>query len=107
MGWATSWGVHGLEEWMATQTFELLNKPRIPTRMGEGGARNSTIDLAWCNMAALIQGTFFRAQVDFGGSVRSDHALIRVVTSTPAHVTRAPEDQTNRFVTDIDAEAWV
>jgi hypothetical protein len=44
-GWATSSGAHRLEEWMATQTFSLLNKPRIPTRMGEGGARNSTIDL--------------------------------------------------------------
>jgi hypothetical protein len=105
-GWATSRGAHGLEEWMAMQTFELLNKPRIPTCMGEGGARNSTIDLTWCNMAALIQGTFFGAQVDFRGLVGSDHTLIWVVASTPAHVTRAPEDRTNWFVTDIDAEAW-
>jgi hypothetical protein len=36
-GWATSSGAHRLEEWMATQTFTLLNKPRIPTHMGEGG----------------------------------------------------------------------
>jgi hypothetical protein len=98
--------VHRLEEWMATQTFELLNKPRFPTHMGEGGARNSTIDLTWSNMATLMQGTFFGAQVDFGGSVGSDHALIQVVASTPAHVSRAPEDQTNRFDTDIDADAW-
>jgi hypothetical protein len=105
-GWATSQGAHGLEEWMATQTFELLNKPRFTTRMGEGGARNSTIDLAWSNMAVLMQGTFFRAQVDFGGLVGSDHALIRVVASTPSQVARALEDRTNRFDTDIDAEAW-
>jgi hypothetical protein len=63
MGWATLRGTHGLEELMASQTFELLNKPRIPTCLGEGGACNSTIDLAWSNMAALIQGTFFGAQV--------------------------------------------
>jgi hypothetical protein len=91
-GWATSRGAHGLEEWMAGQTFDLLNKPRFPTRMGEGGARNSTIDLAWCNMAALMQGTFFGAQVDFGGSMGSDHALIRVIASTPAHVARQAAD---------------
>jgi hypothetical protein len=59
--------------------------------MGEGGARNSTIDLTWSNMATLMQGTFFGAQVDFGGSVGSDHALIQVVASTPAHVSRAPD----------------
>jgi hypothetical protein len=106
-GWATSSGAHRLEEWMATQSFALLNKPRIPTRMGEGGARNSTIDLAWSNLAALMQGTFFGAEVDYGGSMGSDHALIRVIASTPVHVTRTPEDQTNRFNTDIDAKAWV
>jgi hypothetical protein len=105
-GWATSSGSHRLEEWMATQTFSLLNKPRIPTRMGEGGARNSTIDLAWSNMAAAMQGTFFGAEVNFGDSMGSDHALIRVIASTPLHVTRTPEDRTNRFNTDIDAEAW-
>jgi hypothetical protein len=105
-GWATSSGSHRLEEWMATQTFSLLNKPRIPTRMGEGGARNSTIDLAWSNMAADMQGTFFGAEVDFGASMGSDHALIRVIASTPSHLTRAPEDRTNRFNKDIDAEAW-
>jgi hypothetical protein len=106
-GWATSRGAHGLEEWMAGQTFELLNKPRIPMHMGEGGARNSTIDLAWSNMAALMQGTFFGAQVDFGGSVGSDHALIRVVASTLAHVARATADRSNRFNSDIDADTWV
>jgi hypothetical protein len=106
LGWATSRGAHGLEEWMAEQTFELLNKPRFPTHMGEGGARDSTIDLAWCNMAMLMQGTFFGAQIDFGGSVGSDHALIRVIASTLAHVARAPLDWTDRFNTDINAEAW-
>jgi hypothetical protein len=106
-GWATSRGAHGLEEWMAGQTFELLNKPRIPTRMGEGGARNSTIDLAWCNMATLVQGTFFGAEVDFGGSAGSDHALIRVVATTLVHVTRASADRTNRFNQGINTDAWM
>jgi hypothetical protein len=105
-GWDTSRGAHRLEEWAAAQTLELLSKPRIPTRMGEGGGRNSTLDLAWCNMAALIQGTFIGVEVDFGGSQGSDHALIRTIASTPAPVFRAPADRTDRFDTDIEPEAW-
>jgi hypothetical protein len=115
-GWDTSRGAHRLEEWAATQTLELLSKPRIPTRMGEGGGRNSTLDLAWCNMAALIQGTFVGAEVDFGGSQGSDHALIRTIASTPVAIYRVPADtvaiyrvpadRTDRFDIDIDAEAW-
>jgi hypothetical protein len=105
-GWNTSSGAHRLEEWMAGQTFDLLSKPRIPMRMGEGGAQNTTIDLAWANMAALVQGTFFGVEVDFGGSVGSDHALIRVIASTPAHISCSLEDCTNRFNMDIGAEAW-
>jgi hypothetical protein len=105
-GWDTSRGAHRLEEWAATQTLELLSKPRIMTRMGEGGGRNSTLDLAWCNMAALIQGTFVGAEVDFGGSQGSDHALIRTIASTPVAIHRAPADRTERFNMDIDKQAW-
>jgi hypothetical protein len=57
-------------------------------------------------MAATMQGTFFGAEVDFGASMGSDHALIRVIASTPIHLARSPEDRTNRFDTDIGAEAW-
>jgi hypothetical protein len=106
VGWATSNSAHRLEEWMAGQTFKLLSKPRIPTHMGEGGTWNSTIDLAWYNMVALMQGTFFGAEVDFGGSVGSDHALIQVIASTPVHAPRTREDRTNHFDTDIKATAW-
>jgi hypothetical protein len=105
-GWDTSRGAHRLEEWAASQTLDLLSKLRIPTCLGEGGGRNSTLDLAWCNMAALIQGTFMGAEVDFGGSQGSDHALIRTIASTPVAIRHAAADRTNRFDTDIDDEAW-
>jgi hypothetical protein len=105
-GWQMSRHANRLEEWMATQTFNLLTKPRIPTRMGEGGTHNSTIDLIWWNMAAQVQGTFMGAEVNFGNSVGSDHALICTIASTPAHVVRAKGDHTERFDTDIDADAW-
>jgi hypothetical protein len=53
-GWLMSRHAGRLEEWMATHTFDLLTKARIPTHMGEGGARNSTIDLVWHNMAVTV-----------------------------------------------------
>jgi hypothetical protein len=105
-GWDTSWGAHRLEEWAASQTLDLLSKPRIPTCMGEGGGRNSTLDLVWCNMAALIQGTFIGAEVDFSRSQGSDHALIRTIASTPVAIRRAAVDRTECFDTDINDEAW-
>jgi hypothetical protein len=105
-GWQTSRNSGRLEEWMATHTFDLLSKPRIPTRMGEGSARNSTIDLVWRNMAAQVQGTFVGAEVNFRNSVGSDHALIRMIASTPVPIHRAKVDCTECFDMDIDAEAW-
>jgi hypothetical protein len=77
-----------------------------PYEDGRRGGRNSTLDLAWCNMAALIQGTFTGTAVDFGGSQGSDHALIRTIASTPVAIYRAPADRTERFDTDIDADTW-
>jgi hypothetical protein len=105
-GWDTSRHVHRLKEWMASQTFDLLTKPHIPMWMGEGEGRNSTIDLVWSNMAALIQGIFIGAEVDFRGSLGLDHALIRTIVSTPIPIHRAKQDRTNRFDSDINAEAW-
>jgi hypothetical protein len=105
-GWQTSRHSNRLEEWMATQTFDLLTKPCIPTHMGEGGAHNSTINLVWRNMAAQIQGTFVGAEVNFGDLVRSDHALIRTIASTPVPLHRVKMDHMERFNMDIDVDAW-
>jgi hypothetical protein len=105
-GWVTSWDTHRLEEWVATQTLDLLTKPQIPTCMGEGRARNSTLDLVWCNMAAQIQGTFTGAEVDFGSLQGSDHALICTIASTPCMIHQPKVDRMEHFVSDIDAEAW-
>jgi endonuclease/exonuclease/phosphatase family metal-dependent hydrolase len=97
--WAQSSSAPKLEEWLATQTFTMLTQPTVPTRRGENGARDSTIDLVWVNFAASIQNTFQGAQVDWEGSLGSDHALIRTVASTPIRIQRNREDRTNRFDT--------
>jgi hypothetical protein len=104
-GWQVLSNSAWLEEWMAMQTFDLLTKPQIPTCMGEGGGRNSTINLAWWNMVVQVQGIFVGTKVDFGGSQGSDHALICTIASTPVPVHRAKEDRMNQFDMDIDAEA--
>jgi hypothetical protein len=57
-------------------------------------------------MVAQIQGTFVGAEVDFGGSQGSDHALIWTIASTPVPLHHATADRTDRFDTDIDDEAW-
>ena len=106
MDWTPSHNTDQVEEWLATQTFTLLSVPGIPTHRGEGGARDSTLDLVWCNFAASIQNTFIGAQVDRKGSVGSDHALICMTASTPLKVKRRQEDRTNCFDTDISTEDW-
>jgi hypothetical protein len=72
-----------LEEWLATQTFLLLSQPGIAMHKGENGARDSTIDLVWCNFTATIQGSFQGAHINWVGLLGSDHALICTIASTP------------------------
>jgi hypothetical protein len=84
----------------------LLSHPGIPMHRGENGARDSTIDLVWCNFAASIQGTFQGVHIDWAGSLGSDHALIRTIASMPLRLNRHREDRTNRFDMSISAEEW-
>jgi hypothetical protein len=90
-----------VEEWLATQTFSLMSQPGIPTHRGENGARDSTIDLVWCNFAATYKAHFKERTWTGQGSLGSDHALIRTIASTPLRLTRHREDRTNRFDMDI------
>ena len=106
MDWTPSHNADRVEEWLATQTFTLLSALGIPTHRGEGGVRDSTLDLVWCNFAASIQNMFLGAQVDWKGSVGSDHALIHTTASTPLKVKQRWEDHTNCFDTDISTEDW-
>jgi hypothetical protein len=104
--WTLSSTSARIEEWLATQTFSLLSQPGVPTHRGKNSARDSTIDLVWCNFATSIQGSFQGAHVDWTGSLGSDHALICTIASTPLRLIRHREDHTNRFDMDISAEEW-
>ena len=106
LGWTKSHWADRVEEYLATQTYSLLSVPRIPTHRGEAGARDSTIDLAWANLAASIQGSFSGTSVSWEDSFGSDHALIRLAVH-PRHTTRSPHTHhPTKFDTDLDAEDW-
>ena len=84
----------------------LLSVPRIPTHRGEAGARDSTIDLAWANLAASVQGSFSGTSVSWEDSFGSDHALIRLFVY-PSHAMRSPRTHhPTKFDTDLDADDW-
>ncbi|KAN0130578.1 hypothetical protein V8E53_011664, partial [Lactarius tabidus] len=104
--WAQSSTAPKLEEWLATQMFSMLMQPTVPTHKGENSARDSTIDLVWINFAASIQNSFQGTQIDWEGSMGSDHTLIRTITSTPIRIQRHREDCTNRFDTAITPKEW-
>jgi hypothetical protein len=106
MGWAPDRKAADLEEWAATQTLSLLSQPGVPTHRGENGARSSTIDLTWLNLAAEVQGIFQGAHIHWDGSINSDHALIRTFACTWFDVVRPPMDRTNGFDMDISPEEW-
>jgi hypothetical protein len=106
MGWTPDRKAADLEEWAATQTLSLLSQPGAPTHRGENGARDSTIDLTWLNLAAEVQGVFQGAHIHWNGSINSDHALIRTFACTAFEVVSPPRDRTNGFDTDVSLEDW-
>jgi hypothetical protein len=78
--WAHSHAADRVEEWLATQTFNLLSTPGVPTHRGENGGHDSMLDLVWHNLASESQATFQGAHVDWTGSLGSDHALVHTYT---------------------------
>ena len=107
MGWGNySPSAVQIEGWAASQGLQLLSEMGIATHRGENGARDSTIDLMWCNQAAWCEGTFGGVEVDWEGSLLSDHALLRTRAIVPRKLQRLPEDRSQGFSTDISAKAW-
>jgi hypothetical protein len=76
-----------VEEWAAANLLTLANVPGEITRKGADHERDSVIDLAWYNEAAIQKGTFSGLTLDWEGSLGSDHALLSI--SGKLHDTRA------------------
>jgi Endonuclease-reverse transcriptase len=67
-----------IEEWAATNLLTLANNLGEITRRGVEHERDSVLDLAWYNKAAIQAATFTDMRVDWAGSLGSDHAMLRL-----------------------------
>jgi len=71
-----------VEEWAASNLLTLANTPGETTRRGAEHERDSTIDLAWYNDAAVQRGTFTGLAINWEGSLGSDHARLNISGNT-------------------------
>jgi hypothetical protein len=84
-------GATRIEEWAAMNLLTLANAPGEITRRGASHERDSVIDLAWYNEAAIMASTFSGLTLDWEGSMGSDHAMLHV--SGQAHKPSVGHDQ--------------
>jgi hypothetical protein len=71
-----------LEEWAVSNLLTLANDPGTITHRGANNERDSVLDLAWFNAAAIDRATFSDLQVDWEGSLGSDHMALHVTART-------------------------
>ena len=95
-----------LEVWAATNLLTLANNPGEITRRGSERERDSVIDLAWYNEAAIQAATFTGLEIDWAGSLGSDHAMLRT-TALPFEPSAPDIGETLGYVTDPERrEEW-
>ena len=90
--WDLTPRVNMFEGWAASQTFEFLTVPWTITRQGIETDRPSPLDLTWRNLSAAIGPTFYGVEVDWPGSLGSDHVLIRTQATTALN-SRPPKEE--------------
>jgi Reverse transcriptase (RNA-dependent DNA polymerase)/Endonuclease-reverse transcriptase len=95
------------EIWAATNLLTLANNPGEVTRRGAEHERDSVIDLAWYNDAAIQHATFTGLEVDWAGSLGSDHAMLRI-TGNPTE-TFIPDhyEDLGHLVDPEKEEEWI
>ena len=109
-GWAKSPLADRLEAWLASQTFSLLSEPGKPTRRGTTAAneRDSVLDLIWINLAAEQMLLFALPEVDWLGSLGSDHTLLRCAIYPNALVPWRPKEEVTGYKIDSGKiEEWL
>ena len=94
-----------IEEWAAMNLLTLANTPGEVTRKGANQDRDSVIDLAWYNEAAILASTFSELTVDWKGSLGSDHAMLRVSCCTREPPPRHDHGADLGFIIDPDRGA--
>ena len=97
-----------IEEWAATNLLTLANNPGEITRRGAEHERDSVIDLAWYNEAAIQAGTFVGLEVDWKASLGSDHAALQVEGHTIEAPTEGDIEENRGFLVDPEkSEEWI
>ena len=97
-----------LEEWAAANLLTLANNPGEITRKGADHERDSVIDLAWYNEAAIQAATFTGLTVDWEGSLGSDHAMLHVTGHTREESTNQNAETNLGFIIDPEkGEEWI
>jgi hypothetical protein len=100
--WATR-----VEEWAARNLLTLANNPGEITRKGAGLDNDSVIDLAWFNEAAVQSATFTELEVDWEGSLGSDHAMLHVKGHTREASSNQNAEANLGFLVDTEkGEEW-
>ena len=95
-----------IEEWAATNLLSLANKPGEITRRGAKHERDSVIDLAWFNEAAIQAATFSGMRTDWQGNLGSDHALIHITGHTQEAFPCVTEDNLGFLIDPEKEEDW-
>jgi len=97
-----------IEEWAASNLLTLANNPGKVTRKGADHERDSTIDLAWFNEAAIQAATFTGLEVDWEGNLGLDHAMLRLLGCPHNTAVAQPIETDPGFVIDPGKKAeWL
>ena len=97
-----------IEEWAAANLLTLANAPGEITRRGSNKEKDSVIDLAWYNEAAILASTFSELTIDWKGSMGSDHAMLRVSGHTDEPSAWQDQKTDLGFLVDPDkGEEWI
>lgn len=89
-----------IEEWAAANLLALANNPGEITRRGADHERDSVIDLAWYNEAAIQAMAFSDLKIDWEGSIGSDHGMLQVTGLTRGEITPPEDEDDLGFVID-------
>ena len=95
------------EVWAEANLLTLANNPGEITRRGADHERDSIIDLAWYNDAATQDATFSGLEIDWAGSLGSDHAMLRVAAHTYEATAPSDGDDLGYVVDPERREEWI
>ena len=94
---------------MVSNLLSLANTPGIITCKGTNNEKDSIIDLVWFNATTINEATFSNLQVDWEGSLGSDHAALHVMarTSNPTRLPPNLKTDPGHLIEDRAKQKWI